>query len=52
MDVRLAPAEHYDIGMEIVERVAANDEPDSAYLEAIAHFLAGWLRHQMSSTAN
>jgi hypothetical protein len=48
MDVRLVPAEHYDKGMEILERVAAGDLPDSAYLEAIAHFLAGLLRHEMS----
>lgn len=48
MDIRLAPAEHYDLGMAIIERVEANDEPDSAYLEAIAQFLAGLLRHEMS----
>ena len=48
MDVRLAPAEHYDLGMEVIARVETDDLPDSVYLEAIAHFLAGLLRHEMS----
>jgi hypothetical protein len=48
MDIRLAPAEHYDRGMEIIERVEAGDGDDTAYLGAIAQFLAGLLRNEMT----
>lgn len=45
MDHRLAPAEHYDRGMDILEQIHAEDSA-SLYLEAIAEFLAGLLRAQ------
>jgi hypothetical protein len=47
-----APADHYWAGVEAIERVDPVMGPQPAYLEAIAHFLAGILRCQMSSTAN
>jgi hypothetical protein len=49
MELRLAPAEHYDAAMEILERVDDAPGPTEAYLWAIAHALLGLLRHQMTT---
>jgi hypothetical protein len=47
-----APVEHYELGIAALESVGEPEDETQGYLLAIAHFLAGILRHQMSSTAN
>jgi len=46
------PAEHYSQGIAALESVGEPENETQGYLLAIAHFLAGILRHQMSYAAN
>lgn len=48
MDIRPAPAECFDLGVEFLERVKDGGAGESAYLGAIAWFLAGLLRNEMT----